>query len=40
MREHYDKKFQYILVDEFQDTNAVQYELVRLLSMDVKMSAW
>lgn len=35
LREHYDKKFQYILVDEFQDTNAVQYELVRLLSMDV-----
>ena len=35
MREHYDRKFQYILVDEFQDTNAVQYELVRLLSMDV-----
>jgi DNA helicase II / ATP-dependent DNA helicase PcrA len=36
LREYYDKKFQYILVDEFQDTNAVQYELVRLLSMDVK----
>ena len=35
LREHYDKKFQYILVDEFQDTNAVQYELVRLLSRDV-----
>ena len=35
LREHYDKKFQYILVDEFQDTNAVQYELVSLLSRDV-----
>ena len=35
LREHYDNKFQYILVDEFQDTNAVQYELVRLLSRDV-----
>ncbi len=35
LREYYDKKFQYILVDEFQDTNAVQYELVRLLSMDI-----
>ena len=35
LRERYDKKFQYILVDEFQDTNAVQYELVRLLSRDV-----
>ncbi|MEC9018767.1 MAG: UvrD-helicase domain-containing protein, partial [Nitrospinota bacterium] len=36
LREYYDKKFQYILVDEFQDTNAVQYELVRLLSRDSK----
>lgn len=35
LREHYDKKFQYILVDEFQDTNEVQYELVRLLSRDL-----
>ena len=35
LREYYDKKFQYILVDEFQDTNAVQYELVRLLSRDI-----
>ncbi|MBT5472080.1 MAG: UvrD-helicase domain-containing protein [Nitrospina sp.] len=35
LREHYDKKFQYILVDEFQDTNAAQYELIRLLSRDV-----
>ena len=35
LREHYDKKFQYILVDEFQDTNAVQYELVRLLSRGI-----
>ena len=34
LRESYDKQFQYILVDEFQDTNAVQYELVKLLSRD------
>lgn len=36
LRERYDKRFQYILVDEFQDTNAVQYDLVRLLSRDIK----
>lgn len=32
VREYYTERFQYILVDEFQDTNIVQYELVRLLS--------
>ncbi|MEG0629404.1 MAG: UvrD-helicase domain-containing protein [Christensenellaceae bacterium] len=31
-REYYQNKFQYILVDEYQDTNMVQYELVRILS--------
>lgn len=30
--EFYQRKFQYIMVDEYQDTNAVQYELVRLLA--------
>lgn len=30
--EFYQNKFQYIMVDEYQDTNAVQYELVRLLA--------
>jgi len=29
---YYANRFQYILVDEFQDTNAVQYELVKMLS--------
>ncbi|OOB76920.1 MAG: ATP-dependent DNA helicase PcrA [Epulopiscium sp. Nuni2H_MBin003] len=28
----YQRKFKYILVDEYQDTNTVQYELIRLLS--------
>jgi DNA helicase-2/ATP-dependent DNA helicase PcrA len=31
LRAHYSDKFKHILVDEFQDTNAVQYGLVRLL---------
>ena len=30
--EYYRDKFRYILVDEYQDTNAAQYELVRLLA--------
>ncbi len=31
VRQRYARRFQHILVDEFQDTNIVQYELVRLL---------
>ncbi len=31
-RERYARRFQHLLVDEFQDTNMVQYDLVRLLS--------
>ena len=29
----YQNKFQYILVDEFQDTNTLQYNLIKLLSL-------
>ena len=29
VREKYQQRFEYVLVDEFQDTNKVQYELVR-----------
>jgi len=32
LREHYQKRFQHILVDEFQDTNAIQYAWLRLLA--------
>ena len=32
VREKYSRRFEHILVDEFQDTNLAQYELLRLLS--------
>jgi DNA helicase-2/ATP-dependent DNA helicase PcrA len=34
--EHYQNRFKYILVDEYQDTNQVQYKLVSLLSQKHK----
>jgi DNA helicase-2/ATP-dependent DNA helicase PcrA len=34
IREKYQQKFRYVLVDEFQDTNPNQYELIKLLSGD------
>jgi len=32
LREHYQSRFKYILVDEFQDTNRLQYQWLKLLS--------
>lgn len=32
IREHYQQRFQAILVDEFQDTNTVQYAFIRMLT--------
>ncbi|MBQ0134262.1 MAG: UvrD-helicase domain-containing protein, partial [Clostridiales bacterium] len=32
VREYYQNKFRYVLVDEYQDTSHLQYELTRLLS--------
>lgn len=34
--EHYQERFKYILVDEYQDTNRAQYELINLLSKKYK----
>ena len=34
VREYYNRRFQYILVDEYQDTNRPQYELMRLLACE------
>ena len=34
--EHYQQRFRYILVDEYQDTNAVQYLWLRLLAQERK----
>ncbi|VAW57844.1 ATP-dependent DNA helicase UvrD/PcrA [hydrothermal vent metagenome] len=33
LRKHYRSRFQHILVDEFQDTNTIQYAWIRLLSV-------
>jgi len=34
VRDYYNRRFQYLLVDEYQDTNRPQYELMRLLAGD------
>jgi DNA helicase-2/ATP-dependent DNA helicase PcrA len=34
VREYYNKRFQYLMIDEYQDTNRPQYELMRMLAGD------
>ena len=34
LRAELDERYQYMLVDEYQDTNSVQYQLIRLLNHD------
>jgi DNA helicase-2/ATP-dependent DNA helicase PcrA len=34
VREYYNRRFQYLLIDEYQDTNRPQYELMRLLAAE------
>src|SRR5919106_1938516 len=36
IREKYNNKFRYILVDEYQDTNSLQFELIRLITQKSK----
>ena len=36
VREHYQRKFRYVLIDEYQDTNGLQYELAKLLAGERK----
>ena len=38
VRQFYQNRFEYILVDEYQDTNRCQYELVNLLVTDTKQN--
>ncbi len=40
VRERYAHRFEYVLVDEFQDTNTIQYELVKPLSSEHNKSLW
>jgi DNA helicase-2/ATP-dependent DNA helicase PcrA len=36
LRKHYRQRFKYVLVDEFQDTNTIQYAWIRLIATDEK----
>jgi len=36
IREHYQQRFKHVLVDEFQDTNTIQYAWLRLLTQEAE----
>ena len=36
LRQSYDEKYAYFMVDEYQDTNTAQYQLIRLLNYNVR----
>ena len=38
-REHYHERFRHVMVDEFQDTNGIQYALVRMIVEGNKVTA-
>ena len=42
VRDYYHNRFRHVMIDEFQDTNGIQYELARLISVgvaDIKLIA-
>ncbi len=39
IRDHYQRRFKHILVDEFQDTNTIQYQWLKLLSGEHYLTA-
>ena len=40
VRERYNRRYKYLLIDEYQDTNRPQYELMKLLAGTSTTSAW
>ena len=40
LREKYQKRFQYLMVDEYQDTNHAQYLLMKYIAGESKTFAW